>query len=155
MNKINEFKNDYAFLSNFYNLECPIIYQGICYRSVETAYQAQKTDDIRIKIEISRMLPGKAKIFAKTINLRTDWNDIKVAVMKKFVEEKFMRNLELKRKLIGLKDFEISEGNLWHDNFWGSCCCKKCAPGGIGNGKNILGKILMDLRDSILEFNKW
>lgn len=155
MNKIIEFKNEYRFLSNFYFLEYQIIYQGICYNSVENAYQAQKTNDLNIKLQISRMTPAASKKFARSINMRKDWDDIKLVVMKKFVEEKFLASLELKRKLIDLKDYEIIEGNFWHDNYWGICYCKKCAPGGIGNGKNMMGKILMDLRDSILQLGKW
>ncbi len=156
MNKVLEFKNEYSFLSNFFNLEYSIIHEGVRYNSVETAYQAQKTNDLNTKLQISRMTPAGAKRFARTIDLRKDWEDIKVGVMKKFVEEKFLRSAELKGKLLDLKDYEIIEGNFWHDNYWGICYCKKCAPtGGMSKGKNTLGKILMDLRDSILELEKW
>ena len=39
---INQFKEKYRFLSNFY--PCPITYEGFTYPNVEAAFQAQKAD---------------------------------------------------------------------------------------------------------------
>jgi hypothetical protein len=46
----------------------------------------------------------------------------------------------------------LIEGNWWHDNFYGSCTCNKC----VNKGENNLGKILMKIREELLEktFNK-
>jgi predicted NAD-dependent protein-ADP-ribosyltransferase YbiA (DUF1768 family) len=44
--------------------------------------------------------------------------------------------------LLSTGDMELTEGNWWHDNFYGSCSCVKCG----GKGQNNLGKILMDVR---------
>ena len=38
--RINAFRNEYYFLSNFY--EIPVTYQGITYQNNEAAFQAQK-----------------------------------------------------------------------------------------------------------------
>jgi hypothetical protein len=38
------------------------------------------------------------------------------------------------------------EGNNWHDNTWGNCLCDKCK--GI-EGKNLLGNILMQVREEL------
>lgn len=37
---IDSFRNEYSFLSNFY--ETPIYYDGLLYNSTEAAFQAQK-----------------------------------------------------------------------------------------------------------------
>lgn len=40
MEKINSFREDYRFLSNFYKVE--ITYEGRAYHNVEAAFQAKK-----------------------------------------------------------------------------------------------------------------
>ena len=42
MNKIDSFKDEYFFLSNFY--EAPVEYDGLKYGSSEAAFQAQKCE---------------------------------------------------------------------------------------------------------------
>ena len=47
---------------------------------------------------------------------------------------------------VGLIALFLIKGNSYHDNYWGSYSCKKCA----GKPKlNWLGKILMDVRDKL------
>ena len=41
INKIDNFKGPYAFLSNFYN--APVTYDGIAYSNNEAAFQARAT----------------------------------------------------------------------------------------------------------------
>jgi predicted NAD-dependent protein-ADP-ribosyltransferase YbiA (DUF1768 family) len=47
MTKIDNFKGNYEFLSNF--APCYIRYEGVLYTSVECAFQAAKVSDIDIK----------------------------------------------------------------------------------------------------------
>lgn len=47
MTKIDKFKGDYDFLSNF--ATCYIRYEGVLYTSVECAFQAAKVPDIDTK----------------------------------------------------------------------------------------------------------
>jgi len=142
---INFFKDDYEKFSNFYPVT--IDYEGITYPSVEHAYQAAKTKDKMIRIEISKIpKPGKAKTFARKIKLRSDWEMIKISVMRSLLIQKFSKD-EFKELLISTNNSYIEEGNYWHDNFWGNCYCKKCKE---KEGKNLLGKLLMKIRSELL-----
>lgn len=138
---IIEFNKEFHFLSNFYpaTFEC----DGIIWKDSETAYQAAKSDDWNIRKEFSSQLtPGAAKRNGKLLTLRADWDEVKVKIMLEIVYEKFQQNLDLKQKLIATWPRKLEEGNYWRDTFWGVC------PAGSGIGKNMLGIILMDLRDS-------
>ena len=133
-------------MSNFE--PCEVTFEGVTYPSTEHAYQAAKT--LNPKIRALFLLPsvtaGKAKRMAKTMKVREDWNDVRVGVMEGLLRQKFAPGTSLALELAVLKDYDICEGNYWHDNFWGSCTCAKCAD----KGENVLGKLLMKLRDELL-----
>ena len=65
--------------------------------------------------------------------------------MNKLVNMKFSNDIKLLQMLLDTKDEFIVEGNTWHDNFWGSCYCDRCG----NQGRNVLGKILMLVRDNL------
>lgn len=134
-----EFRGKYDFLSNFY--EHPVHLDGIRYRTVEHAYQAAKTLD-KSERELIRWAetPRKAKRLGRTTTLRKGWDNIKVGVMYELVKEKFS-DPTLRRKLKAINR-PIFEGNWWNDKFWGICLK-------TGKGKNMLGRILMKVRDGI------
>lgn len=130
------FKNYYYFLSNMYPCEISIDVNGTQYTfsCVESAYQACKCPHRCSKfVELNGY---EAKRLGKKVELRSDWNDIKVALMEQLVKQKFA-NHELLNKLKAIEG-EIVETNNWGDTFWGKC---------YGRGQNILGKILMEIRD--------
>lgn len=143
MKDIKEFKGDYFFLSNFY--PCSIEYEGIIYSSVEAAYQAQKTLDKNKRKSFSNLTASQSKQKGKRIELRHDWEDVKVPIMKTLVYIKF-NNKELREKLINTGDCLLIEGNWWGDTFWGVC---------NGVGENVLGEILMGARDYYCFFTEW
>ena len=81
MEVIDKFEGDFAFLSNFYPAE--IIYKGICYPTVEHAYQAAKSDDPSVRrLMAHHSNPALAKKAGKVIRLREDWEDAKLGIMK-------------------------------------------------------------------------
>lgn len=134
--KITEFDGEYRFLSNFW--PCDITILGIPYKNVEAAYQAAKTTDTHMRKEFSGLSPKNAKSKGKRISLRADWNDVlKVEIMELCLRAKFQIP-ELKARLISTEGCELVEGNAWNDQFWGVC---------RGSGRNVLGKLLMMLRD--------
>ena len=138
---INKFVGKYAFLSNYHL--CEVVYEGIAYPSVEHAFQAAKTLDMTQRYEIANMkTPGAAKRAGRTLNLRSDWEEVKTQVMEDCLREKF-RDPELLASLLGTGDHFLIEGTTWHDQCWGICTCEKCG----GNGENRLGKLLMKIRD--------
>ena len=130
-------RGEFAFLSNFY--ECPITCQGITYRSSENLFQAAKTKDLRIRREMADKTPGQAKRMGRKIDIRQDWEGIKIDVMRWVVRRKFTEHRDLAVKLMAI-DCEIVEDNTWGDRFWGRV---------DGQGQNWLGKILMEVRDEL------
>lgn len=133
---INEFREENFFLSNFY--KSPIkMDDGFTYTCAEAAFQAQKTFSDEYKRRFSVMDGKGAKYYGRQIELRQDWEDVKIGVMYDIVYAKFSQNPKLKQQLLNTGDEKLVEGNNWNDTFWGVC---------NGNGKNVLGKILMEVR---------
>lgn len=138
---INNFRGKYYFLSNFYS--APVKYDGISYQNNEAAFQAAKCMSRDKRIAFSTLLPNEAKKLGRKISLRPDWEEVKFNVMREIVHEKFTQNPDLLERLLATNDAELIEGNTWHDNLYGDCSCPKCQA---IEGKNMLGKILMDER---------
>lgn len=137
---ISHFGGEYRFLSNFWL--APVTYEGITYPSSEHAYQAAKTLDPHVREMMSLVnSPGQVKKLGQNVDIRPDWEEIKINVMRDIVTAKFEQNEYLMRLLMETKGCHLIEGNTWGDRFWGEC------P--IGTGRNELGKILMSIRDDI------
>ena len=134
---IDQFTGDYHFLSNFYPVL--ITYEGLIYYSTEAAYQAAKTTNEILRVSFTVMDPNQAKKAGKRLVLRDDWEIVKLQVMRDLLSLKF-EDPELRTALIDTYPHELVEGNTWHDCFWGVC---------NGKGENNLGKLLMELRESI------
>jgi ribA/ribD-fused uncharacterized protein len=128
--------------------------------TVENEFQAEKTLDLREKAEILTICdaegiitPGRAKSLGRKVNLRRDWESVKIDVMRGLVLRKALDHAEFVDWLLESGDELIVEGNWWHDNFWGRCFCKKCEHGrdarGLAEAKNHLGLILMEVRTVI------
>jgi len=142
MKKIEEFQGDYRFLSNFY--PSPFEYEGKQWPTVEHAFQALKSLSVDEQETIRNLSsPSEAKKAGKQVNLRTDWEDVKIPLMRSLVYQKFLQNENLKNKLLETEDAILEEGNNWNDVTYGIC------PPGSGNGQNKLGKILMEIRSKI------
>ena len=141
---IDNFTNEYGFLSNFY--ESKIVYEGIEYPTVEHAFQAAKTFDKKEREYIASLkTPSLAKRAGRRVELRRDWEEIKEDVMLECLRLKFAIP-ELRKKLLATNDTWLMEGNTWHDNYWGNCTCDKCKS---IVGKNRLGHLLSVLRKAI------
>lgn len=136
---IDSFKGDHRFLSNFWPARITLL--GLHYATTEHAYQAMKCVDQFENAEDIRLAKtaGKAKRMGQETLVREDWDLIKVDVMRLISRLKY--NIpELKMLLLSTGDHELIEGNTWGDTFWGVC---------DGAGENNLGKILMEIRDSL------
>ena len=142
LNTINRFKGKYHYLSNFYS--SPIRYKGKVYPTAEHLYQALKTKNKRKRAMIRRCSsPGKAKKLGQEILLRDDWEQVKDKLMYMVIRLKFLQNRMLSMWLSNTKNITLTEGNNWHDNYWGDCSCSKCKN---VKGENQLGKTLMKIR---------
>jgi hypothetical protein len=136
--KIGFFEGEWGFLSNF-SLS-PIVVEGISIDTVEHAYQCKKTTNKEVRVAIYlASSPGQAKKMGNRIDLRHDWDEIKVDVMRDLLFKKF-EHPQLRMKLLATGDAYLEEGNYWGDRIWGVV---------NGRGKNLLGKLLMEVRDSI------
>ncbi len=134
---IDSFSGQYEFLSNFY--PCKIEDDGIVYNSIEHAYQAMKSLSIVERIKIAKChSPGRAKRMGRKLKLRPGWEDVKVDIMLGLLEKKF-RDSALKQQLQDTGNEDLIEGNTWGDVEWGVC---------KGKGENMLGKLLMVLRET-------
>lgn len=140
---INSFRGEYAFLSNFYKV--PILYKGLWYKSSEAAYQAQKCLYKNQRKEFCNLESGKAKRLGKKVKTRSDWEEVKISIMRDIIFTKFSMYEGLKQKLLDTENQRIIEGNTWGDTFWGVY---------NGKGKNVLGKILMQVRVKLRE-DEW
>lgn len=144
MDKIESFRDEFFFLSNFYR--CKIKIDGVEYSSGEAAFQAQKCVKKEEKERFVDLRPVQAKRYGKKVELRSDWEEVKVDIMTMVVRAKFTQNRILADKLIATGDAELIEGNNWRDYFWGMC---------NGKGENNLGKILMEVREEVKKlYNK-
>ena len=118
---------------------------SVGYPSVEHAFQAAKSLDNEVRKGF-QVCPtaADAKYFGRHVKLRSDWDEVKIRVMKDLVKDKFVRNFsfgsDMKQMLLDTGDSYLEEGNNHGDTFWGTV---------NGRGKNHLGKILMEVRDEL------
>lgn len=133
--EIKGFDGDYRFLSNF--SDANVYFDGMFFFSTENAYQAAKTFDERKRKIFKVLSAGQAKKEGRKLEIRSDWEKVKIEVMSVIVFDKFYRNKDLRQKLIETGDKYLEETNDWNDTFWGVC---------NGVGRNELGKILMKIR---------
>lgn len=145
------FRDDYNFLSNFYNFETPMRKviplndqpKVVFFKSVESFYMAMKTTNPLLRIKMSYASGAEAKKLGRSLDLREDWDDIKEDVMLYALRYKFSTlNPQLRQKLISTGDSYLQEGNWWNDKYWG-VCLKTC------EGLNRLGNLLMKVREEI------
>jgi ribA/ribD-fused uncharacterized protein len=138
MERINNFKGEYRFLSNFYF--APIPYREFMPDSVEVAYQASKCADYDDMVMILMMNGKDAKQCGRIVKIRPDWDEVKLSIMEELCRRKFTNYISLRLKLINTGDAILEEGNTWGDTYWGTV---------NGIGENYLGKILMKIRKDL------
>lgn len=141
--KIDNFRGEFFFLSNFYPITLKI--EGKKYRSSEHYYQACKALVEKDHESIRNTLtPAESKQAARKItSFDPNWNTNRLDVMRKVLEVKFSI-LEMREALLATDGFELIEKNWWNDTFWGT---------DMDNiGENNLGKMLMELRE---KYKRW
>lgn len=137
--RFSEIKDPHGYMSNF--KKARFFIYGRWINNVETAFQSQKTHFARERDAIwACKTPREAKDLGQTVSLRSDWEEVKVFVMKECVMAKFLQHKDLRDQLMATGEEEIIEHAPW-DNFWGS--------GPNGDGQNMLGKILMEVRNEL------
>ncbi len=139
---ILEFSGDNRWLSNFFPAEVEL--DGMKFPSVEHAYQAAKTQPA-LRALFQSCTAAQAKRFGRTTGeIRPDWEQVKVSIMRDLIRQKFAQGTDLGTRLQATGTGQIVEGNSWGDTFWGVC---------QGNGQNWLGRLLMEHRAALLTPN--
>jgi ribA/ribD-fused uncharacterized protein len=139
---ISEFKGAYRFLSNFWlsDIVAATLVGHVVFPSVEHIYQSMKTlNTEQFKAIVEADTPGIAKRMGQKVDMRPDWDDLKIGIMIAGTKLKFDQHPDLRAALIATSPHILQEGNWWGDEFWGVNLR-------TGRGENNLGKILMDHR---------
>ncbi len=128
------------WMSNFY--EAPIRIDGYNWLTVEHYYQAQKFIGQEIYYLIMQApTPAKAKSLARKYDFSWSLNE-KLGVMRQALHAKFDQHHDLQQTLLNTKDNILIEDSP-HDYFWGT--------GKNGKGLNLLGYMLMELRQKLTQ----
>ncbi len=135
---------DHGWMSNYYE-GAPFPYAGFTWPTSEHAFQAAKVSfhGQWVTRILNAQGPNASKRLGRQCPLRKDWETVKVGIMRNIVQAKIKAHPELQDKLLATGTARLEEDAHW-DRFWGT---GKTGPG--GNGENLMGKILMDLRDSL------
>lgn len=133
-----------SFLSNFYPMK--ILYKTNAYASAEHLFQTakclHKKDRDLIRAAATPKLARIRGFFVKAV--RSDWDSLKIGVMKAVLHQKFKRS-KLRKLLCETGSAPIIQLNNIHDTFWGVCACTRHKR----DGENILGELLMEVREEI------
>ena len=146
---VGSFSGDLEFLSNMYKI--PVYFNESkydnfqpdfkVYPSSENLYQALKCRYVRDRELFQNVDPYKSKRIGRTIEIRSDWDAVRLEAMQVAIDLKF-KNIELAERLITLPDDKIVEFNNWGDRFFGIC---------NGEGLDHLGKILRAKKQQIIK----
>lgn len=129
----------YGCFSNF--APYPIRLDGKIWPTSEHYFQAQKFEDVTRQEQIRQT---KSPMIAARLGrdrkkkLRRDWESAKVEVMTKAVRAKFTQHEEPRVSLLATGKAKLVE-HTENDSYWGD--------GGDGSGRNMLGIVLMRVRD--------
>jgi len=138
-------KKAYFEFSNF-SLH-PIVIDGKTYATNEHYFQVKKFKDYSYAEEIRNApTPAKAKSMglSRKFEIHNNWDEYRIKVMKDAVLAKFTQHSKLKELLLSTGDAILVEDSPT-DTFWGI--------GKNRTGKNMLGIILMQVRELLRELN--
>jgi hypothetical protein len=137
-------KDPYGAFSNF--SKHPFEVDDLLWPTSEHYFQAQKFEDQdyqeQIRTTSSAMIAARLGRSRK-VPIRADWEEIKDEVMFRAVLAKFKAHADLRELLLSTGEEEIIEKTT-KDYYWGC--------GTNGTGKNMLGRILMRVRN---ELQRW
>ena len=137
--KFYKIRDPHGYMGNFWKAR--FFVYGRWWDNVEAAFQAQKTPIEAEVVAIQNATkPMEARNLGQKCVLRENWEQIKDIVMYDCVLAKFVQHKDLRDQLVATGDEELIEDSMV-DWTWG--CGKD------GTGKNLLGKILMRVRQEL------
>ena len=116
---------------------------GLWWKTTEHYFQAQKFTDLSYQEKIRNAPDPKTAATlgrSRQVKIRDDWETVKDEVMRAAVLKKFETHADLRELLLSTGDEDIIE-NAPGDYYWG---CGKDQ-----SGKNMLGKILVEVRERL------
>lgn len=147
---VNGFRDEFFFLSNFFEAPVKIMYQGRQFSLLtgEHVFQGMKIGaalhpannlEALARLE-DAPTPGKAKYWGRSIRIDVNkWDSMSLGCMRRTLDLKFSQHPHLMGQLVSTGDIELVEYNDWNDTIWG-------VNQTTGVGGNQLGKLLMELR---------
>lgn len=133
--------DEFGCFSNF--APYPVRMDGKVWPTSEHYFQAQKFEEVEHREKIRK---AKSPMIAARMGrdrkkpLRRDWESVKVSVMREVVRAKFTQHEDIRQILLSTGDAKIVE-HTENDAYWGD--------GGDGAGKNMLGRVLMEVREEL------
>jgi ribA/ribD-fused uncharacterized protein len=124
----------------------PIFVLGVRVATAEALYQACRFPshpEVQ-RLIIDQMSPMTAKMKSKKYRDRTrdDWDDVRVDVMRWCLRAKLQNNLARFSAVLERTSERAIVEESTKDDFWGA----KPTEGGLLVGRNVLGRLLMELR---------
>lgn len=143
MKTLNFYRQEdpYGYFSNFW--PAPIVLEEKIWPTTEHYFQAQKFLELELQEYIrASSTPGESARRGRdrSLPLRSNWEMVKDEVMYRALEAKFTQHEDLKIKLLETGEARLVE-HTRNDTYWGD--------GGDGSGQNMLGKLLMRLRQQL------
>ena len=136
----------YGCFSNF--SPHAVIVDGTTWQTAEHYFQASKFIDSNVRYAI-QMAPTPmiaAQIGRDRTNiLRADWEEVKETIMRKVIQAKVMQHSDVRDTLLNTGDATLVE-HTPRDSYWGD--------GPDGSGKNMLGKIYMEIRTQLIKYGQ-
>ena len=133
--------DDYGWLSN--SAPYPISLESKMWYTAEHYFQTQKFHDQTVQKLILKTRSAAEVIRIASnpkLRVRRDWDDLKLGFMRTAVRTKFTQIPDLKRLLLNTGDAVLIDHSD-ADSYW--------SDGGDGDGRNMLGVILMEVRDEL------
>jgi len=124
----------------------PIRWKGKTWPTSEHYFQSQKHAGSPLEEQIRLAeSPRKAFELGRSEPSRPDWQSVKDAIMREAVVAKFTQHPHLRDLLLSTGEALLVE-HTKNDAYWGD--------GGDGSGKNMLGQILMIVREELRQEGK-
>src|SRR5262245_21003709 len=137
--------DEYGCFSNF--APYPVRMDGQVWPNPEHRFQAQNCAGTKggeatreaIRRERSPMVAARLGR-SRRQPIRPDWQSARDEAMRRVVRAKFEQHADIRAVLLGTGDATLVE-HTENDDYWGD--------GGDGSGHNMLGRILMEVRDAL------
>jgi hypothetical protein len=135
-------RDPHGYMSNFARYEVKM--GSKTYETSEHCYQSQKFAGTKYEEQV-RFAKGPMAAASlgrnRSLPLRPDWESVKDNVMREVVEAKFRQHDDIRQQLLATGDAVLIEDTSSSgDAYWGKV---------NGQGKNMLGVILMEVREKL------